>query len=79
MIQEVKEERRYLRTSIDLFNKSMLTYSSTSYLFIAKVSGSEMRHINDKDISEQYTPQVNNTKTTKTKSTPHKKYYLRMQ
>ena len=41
MIQEiVKEERRDLHASIYLFNKSNPTYSSTNYVFIAKVAGS---------------------------------------
>ena len=42
-------------------------------MFIAKVAVAEMRQRNNKDTSEQYTPKVNNTKPTKTKSTLHKK------
>ena len=43
------------------------------YLFIAEVSESEMRHIIDRDIAEQSTPQFNNSQSAKTKSTLHKK------
>ena len=40
MIQEiVKEERKDLRASIDLFNKYKLPYSPINYLFIAKLAG----------------------------------------
>ena len=69
----VKDERRSLRARIDLFNKPKIPYSSTNYMFIAKVSGFEMRHRNDKYIAEQSTPQVNNAKLTKTNSTLYKK------
>ena len=61
----VKEERRALRVSIDLFKKFKLPYSSTNYLLIAKVKGSKIRQRNDKDKFEQSTPQVNNAEFTK--------------
>ena len=47
MIQETVKKKRSLRASIDLFNKPNLTYSSVNYLFVAKVSGAEMRQKND--------------------------------
>ena len=80
MIREiVKEECIYLRTNVNVFNKSKLPYSSTNYLFIAKVSEAEMRQRNNKDTAEQSTPRFNNAKPTKKKSTLHKKYYLKTQ
>ena len=42
-------------------------------MFIAKVAVAEMRQRNNKDTSEQYTPKVNNTEPTNTKSTLYKK------
>ena len=48
----VKEERKALHASIHLFNKSMISYSSINHLFIAKISGSEIRQIIDRDTSE---------------------------
>ena len=69
----VKKERRYLLASIHLFNKTKIPYLSTNYLFITNVSGAEMRHRNDKYISQQSTPQVNKSKPTNTKSTLNKK------
>ena len=68
----VKAECRALHASIDLFNKSKLTYYSANYFLIAKVTGDKIRQRNDKDKAEKYTPQVNNTKPTKTKSIFHK-------
>ena len=44
----VKEERRDLRASIDLFNKSKLPNLSTNDIFTAKVAGSEIIQRNDK-------------------------------
>ena len=73
----VKEEHKYLRARINLFNKAKLLYSSTNYLFIEKLAGDEMRQINDKCIAEKSIRQVNNTKLTKTNSTLHKKCYLK--
>ena len=45
--KKVKKERRDLRARINLFNKYKLPYSSTNYLFIAKVTGAETRKRND--------------------------------
>ena len=73
----VKEERKALPTSIDIFNKAKLSYSSTNYLFITKIAGAEMRQRIDRDTYEQSIPQVNNTKSTKTKSTPHEKMFFK--
>ena len=42
-------------------------------MFIAKVARAETRQIIDRYTTEQSTPQFNNTKSTKTKSTLHKK------
>ena len=75
----VKEVSRDLRASIDLFNKSKLPYSWTNYLCIAKLVGDETRQRNYRDTAEQSTPQVNNAKLTKIKSTLHKKWYLKTQ
>ena len=55
-----KEERRALRMSINLFNKDKLLYSSTNYLFIAKVTWYETKLRNEKDTAEQSNPKVNN-------------------
>ena len=46
--KKVKENRRALRTSINLFNKAKFSYSSANYIFIGNVAGAEMRQINDK-------------------------------
>ena len=69
----VKEERKAIRTSIGLFNKSDLPYSSINYMFTAKAEGSETRQRIDRDKAEQSTPEVSNAKLTKTKLTLHKK------
>ena len=69
----VKEEGRALRASINLFNKANLPHSSTNYLFISKAAGDKARQRNDKDIADPLPPaQVNNARSTKTKSTLHK-------
>ena len=61
MIREtVKEERISLRSSINLFNKYKLTYSSVKYFSIVTVPEAEMRQQNDKETAEKSTPQVNN-------------------
>ena len=79
MIQEpVKEKRKSLSASINLFNKAKLPYSSTKYLFISKVSGAEMIRINDKDTAEQSTPLFNNAKRTKKKSKLQKKTFFKV-
>ena len=75
----VKDERKSLRSIINLFNNSKLSYSSINYMFIVKVAGAKMRHIIDTDTAEQSTPQVNNATLTKTKSTLHKKLYSKIQ
>ena len=69
----VKEERKYLRAKIDLFNISKLPYSSINYLLIAKVIISETRQRIDRDTAKQSTTKINNATSTKTKSTLHKK------
>ena len=74
MIQGLfKDGCRTLRTTINLFNKSKLPYSSTNYLFIAKVARVKMRKKIDKDTVEKSIPQVNKSKLNKTSSTLHKK------
>ena len=62
-----------LRSSINLFNKAQLSYTSVNYLFIEKVAGAEMRQGIYKDMAEQSNPQANNTNPTKLRSLLHKK------
>ena len=62
---------------IHLFNKFKLHHSSTNYMFIAKVTGSETRHRNNKNRDEQSKPWVNNDKLTKTNWTLHKRILLK--
>ena len=57
MIQKIcREERKYLRSSIGLFNICKLPYSSTNYLFIVNLAGAEMRQRNNNYTAEKSTP-----------------------
>ena len=73
MWEIVKEECKYLHDSINLFIKYKLPYSSINYMFIEKVAWAETIQIIDRYTAEKSTLQVNNTTSTKTKSTLHKK------
>ena len=75
--ETAKEERTSLWANNNLFNKAKLPYLSINYIFIANVTGSEIRQRIDRDTVEQSTPQANNAKFTKKKLTLHKKIFFK--